>query len=368
MRLHRYLALAALVLFVACEQTPTAPEESSAEALLKKGGKPGGGTPPPAVTDPVLLYASAYDGGQGRLGFSMYRMNVDGAFERVFEDAVESGVGSVDPSFAPDGQQFGFGRFVIGKGRSSGLWQIARANLDGTGFTILHEIEDGVGILDEPSWSPAPLGDGQEKIAYLEGARDASGTWSGYDLFIMNVDGTERTRLTSHTLMSNGNAYVSQFGWSRSADRILAIIRNRTTKEYTRRLYSIDCATTCALTDSVDLDLSDRLAPVEGFGQIDWAGTGDRFVAEVWDSANAHRGDLWIIDVSDPQSPSFTRLTDTPTLEERNPTWSPDDTQIAFKNYVDGINRVYLMNADGSGVTAISADIGDDLGWMDWQP
>jgi Tol biopolymer transport system component len=367
MRLHRYLALAALVLFVACEQTPTAPEEASAEALFKKGGKPGGGDPPPSVTDPVLLYASWYGGGLGRLGLSMYRMNVDGAFERVFEDAVESEVESSDPSFAPDGQQFVFSRNVVKKGGNVSLLQIARANLNGSGFTVLHEIEDGGGILRRPSWSPAPLGDGQEKISYLEGARDATGIWMGNDLFIMNVDGTERTRLTSHTLVSQGNVRVSQAEWSRTADRILAIIYHSDTDQFTRRLYTIDCATVCALTDSVDLDLSARLAPVDGFDQIDWARNSDRIATQVL-PGDRYPGDLWIIDISDPLAPSFTQLTNTPSLNERNPTWSPDESQIAFKNYVDGIVRVYLMNADGTNVTAISGDIGIDFGNMDWQP
>jgi Ca2+-binding RTX toxin-like protein len=46
--------------------------------------------------------------------------------------------------------------------------------------------------------------------------------------------------------------------------------------------------------------------------------------------------------------------------------WSPDGTQIAFKTNRDGNNEVYVMAADGSGLTNLTRSPADD-GQPDWQ-
>lgn len=203
-------------------------------------------------------------------------------------------------------------------------------------------------------------------IAYLEGTRDDAGAWLGDDLYVMRTDGSGRTRLTRHTETSGGIVRVSRAEWSRSADRILAILWNHDTAEFTRRLYTIDCAAACALTDSIDLDLSAGLAPVDGFGQMDWAHASDRFVTQVLINDRGP-GDLWIVDLSDPTAPSLTRLTSTDAVNEGEPAWSADDSEIAFESDADGVVRVYLMNADGTARRAVSAEIGNGFG-LDWKP
>ena len=46
----------------------------------------------------------------------------------------------------------------------------------------------------------------------------------------------------------------------------------------------------------------------------------------------------------------LTRLTNDPAFDT-DPAWSPDGSQIAFHSLRDGNLEIYVMNADGSGVT-----------------
>ena len=46
-------------------------------------------------------------------------------------------------------------------------------------------------------------------------------------------------------------------------------------------------------------------------------------------------------------------LTDSP-FEDALPIWSPDGVRIAFESERDGDAEVYIMNADGSGLTRIT--------------
>ena len=52
---------------------------------------------------------------------------------------------------------------------------------------------------------------------------------------------------------------------------------------------------------------------------------------------------------------SQTRLTND-VATDRNPTWSPDGTRIAFESFRDGNREVYVMNADGSGAKRLTTD------------
>ena len=61
---------------------------------------------------------------------------------------------------------------------------------------------------------------------------------------------------------------------------------------------------------------------------------------------------------------SQTRLTRDPALDEQ-PDWSPDGTKVVFTSNRDGNQDIYVMNADGSGVARITRGLADDRG-PDW--
>lgn len=55
----------------------------------------------------------------------------------------------------------------------------------------------------------------------------------------------------------------------------------------------------------------------------------------------------------------LTRLT-TSSAGESDPSWSPDGSRIAFVSDIDGNEDIYLMNADGSGMTRLTSDPASD--------
>jgi hypothetical protein len=58
-----------------------------------------------------------------------------------------------------------------------------------------------------------------------------------------------------------------------------------------------------------------------------------------------------------------TNLTNTPSLDEVYPSWSPDGTKIAFTRP----DEIFVMNADGSGQTQLTSNFDADL-FPDWSP
>src|SRR5436190_24401421 len=54
-----------------------------------------------------------------------------------------------------------------------------------------------------------------------------------------------------------------------------------------------------------------------------------------------------------------TRLTDNPAVDQ-DPAWSPDGTRLAFASTRDGNDEIYVMNADGSDVTRLTTDPASD--------
>jgi Tol biopolymer transport system component len=57
------------------------------------------------------------------------------------------------------------------------------------------------------------------------------------------------------------------------------------------------------------------------------------------------------------------RLTEAPTGSHLQPRWSPDGRRVVFTNDRDGDEELYVINADGSGMKAIT-----DNGLNDWDP
>lgn len=49
----------------------------------------------------------------------------------------------------------------------------------------------------------------------------------------------------------------------------------------------------------------------------------------------------------------LTRLTSTQSAREYSPAWSPDGKRIAFESNVSGSNEIYVMNVDGSNPTRL---------------
>jgi len=95
----------------------------------------------------------------------------------------------------------------------------------------------------------------------------------------------------------------------------------------------------------------------------DWSPDGTRIVFASYrdDSPNTE------IYVMNADGLGVTQLTDTLSFNNEDVAWSPDDNNIAFKSYRDGNWEIYTMNADGSRQTRLTNSPGEDS-WPNWSP
>lgn len=75
-------------------------------------------------------------------------------------------------------------------------------------------------------------------------------------------------------------------------------------------------------------------------------------------------GDLWTVH---PDGTVLTRLTDD-NAGDAEPAWSPDGTRIAFTSMRTGTRELFVMAANGTGISALTADGSADEHSPDWSP
>ena len=80
--------------------------------------------------------------------------------------------------------------------------------------------------------------------------------------------------------------------------------------------------------------------------------------------ADLNRSEVRVVDVA---SGAVRALTGTPLMHDREPTWSPDSTRIAYASERSGWYELHLVDADGSGDRQLTAD-GADFSELDWHP
>lgn len=88
--------------------------------------------------------------------------------------------------------------------------------------------------------------------------------------------------------------------------------------------------------------------PVSGLAPS-WSPDG-RKIAFYWHGD----GSSWEIHVANADGSGVTRLTNDPTDQLLTPAWSPDGASIAFSGSRAGTNGVYVMKADGTGITLLT--------------
>jgi Tol biopolymer transport system component len=289
---------------------------------------------------------------QGRILFELWDQNNDNAdLYAIAPDG--TGLTSILASserestaaWSPDGSMIAF---VMG----GDVWV---ANADGTGQRNL--TKDGMDRTDdEPRWSP----DGS-RILFR------SNRGQSIQLWLMNADGSDPVQLTSL------GGYSGEGSWSPDGSKVTfasdAAGSGGPCSDLELYVLNADGTGARRLTDNALFD-----------GNPVWSPDGSKIAF----MRSAHSDYAWDVYVVNAEGSGEARLTDWEGFDG-NPVWSPDGTLIAFAsdrdategqrnenrdnaNPVAGIS-IYVMNADGSGVTRVTAsDIEGQAFPDDWRP
>jgi Tol biopolymer transport system component len=210
--------------------------------------------------------------------------------------------------------------FVRGVNGEPETYEIYIMNADGNDQTRLTDNSASDG---DPSWSP----DGT-KIAF-DSTIDEDGN---RDIYIMNADdGSGQTRLTDDP------AFDTDPSWSPDGTKI-AFSSNREDDNSEIYIMNSDGSGQTRLTDNSADDFSPSWSP------------DSEKIAFVSDRDNGNF-DIYIMNADD--GSGQTRLTDDPAFDGF-PSWSPDSEKIAFTSNRDS-GGIFVMNADdGSGQTRLT--------------
>ena len=208
-----------------------------------------------------------------------------------------------------------------------GNWEIYVMNADGSDITRLTTQNE---IDAHPAWSP----DG-EQIAFTS-RRSGDG-----DVYVMNADGSDPTRITLHRDSDGGPA------WSPDGQQILF----DTDRDGNNEIYVMNADGTRVkrLTNHPDDDGFPTFSP-----------DGQKIAFQ----SNRHgNSEIYVMNAD---GSGVRRLTREP-ANDRVAAWSPDGEKIAFRSERDGNSEIYVMNADGSEATRLTFDPGDDR-FPAWSP
>jgi len=236
----------------------------------------------------------------------IYTMRVDGSDAMLLKKEASND----DPAWSPNGQFIAFTSY-----QGVGLQNIYLMAADGSNV-ILQLTTEGNNF--DPAWSP----DGQQ-IAF-KSYRDGKG-----DIYVMAANGSNVIRLTT-----NGNNDAPT--WSPDGQKIA--FQSKRDGEWNIYVMKSDGSEVSRLT-------------IEEGKNPAWSPDGQR-VAFV--SARTGAASIYVMNID-----SITAKLLATQGYNNNPTWSPDGKRIAFEQDGD----VYVMEADGSGITRLTTDGGFNPSW-----
>jgi TolB protein len=210
-------------------------------------------------------------------------------------------------------------------------WSIFLMNSDGSNRLFLTEGQSG--FLSAPAWSP----DGS-RIALVSDRGGSSNIWT------VATDGSDPLNITNHEAKDHSPAWSPDGEWI-----AFASVRDAAYWElYVMRPDGSDVQRITWWEDASDLSPS-------------WSPDGSRLAFATKRDGN------WEIYSMDPDGSNLRRLTDHP-ADDTNPAWSPDGSRIAFESTRDGFTDIFMMTVTGGSATNITnTPWATDLG-PTWSP
>jgi len=306
-------------------------------------------SPVPAVTDDLVIAFYAERDGDAEI----YLMNADGSTQvRLTNNAVDD----VNPDWSPDGKSL-----VFASDRNdpnpvkcfpSCAYEIYTMDVDRAeqGLGDQRRLTDSPASDYHPTWSPDGADEYIRQIAFTS-ERDGN-----QEIYVMEADGSQPRRLTDDPA---GDMRPS---WSPDGTQIAF----NTMRDGNWDIYvmNVDGAEPGSgdqrpLTTSAEWELFPTWSP-DG-AQIAFFACGPQ--------CRPNRQDIYVMDVGSAGqgSGNVRQLTDTPSIVDESPAWSPDGRQIVFQSDRDGNFEIYVMNSDGSGQQRLTNDWGGDY-WPVWRP
>ena len=186
----------------------------------------------------------------------------------------------------------------------------------------------------QPAWSPTG-----QKIGF---AAELGGLW---DIMVMNPDGSSVLNLTQH------NAFESYFAFSPDGSKIVF----ESHRDGPFALWKINADGT-GLTKLINNGGPEQTPS--------WSPNGQKIAFLSYINSVNSKTDVWVMNQDGTGLTNLTQSAD----QESHPRWSPDGTKIAFARRPSSSSPydIYVMNADGSGLLRLTTNSTSSA--FDWSP